>query len=218
MYLLLRYGYRKLFQKKQDRNVCILGLDGAGKTSLLNDIRRKFGLRFQDPTEITPTVYGQNASKVDYEHFSLQVWDLGGQKKNRDVWNLYYDDTDLLIWVINAADKERVTSSLYALAAVLQDERMRYVPVCVVAGKQDLPGAASKADIERMIADSQCIGDEHSFCVLEMCLGGPFEKHSELEPMFAWISETFADKQSSADQRSSWRKTASTRLAALAVS
>jgi ADP-ribosylation factor-like protein 3 len=89
--------------KRSDREVRILllGLDNAGKTSILKRVAS------EDITEIKPT-QGFNIKSVTQEGIKMNVWDIGGQKTIRPYWRNYYDATDVLIYVIDSADRRRL--------------------------------------------------------------------------------------------------------------
>ena len=60
----------------------------------------------EDISTITPT-QGFNIKSVQSEGFKLNVWDIGGQRKIRPYWRNYFDNTDILIYVIDSADTKR---------------------------------------------------------------------------------------------------------------
>lgn len=45
---------------------------------------------------------------VQTNGFKLNVWDIGGQRQIRPYWRNYYENTDVLIYVIDSADKSRL--------------------------------------------------------------------------------------------------------------
>ena len=47
--------------------------------------------------------------KVQYKNVMFTVWDVGGQEKLRPLWKHYFNNTDGLIFVVDSADRERVT-------------------------------------------------------------------------------------------------------------
>lgn len=75
------------------------------------------------------------------------MWDVGGQEKIRRLWNYYFQDTQGLLYIVDSADIERVKESAQELFDICNDDRMRGVPVVVVANKQDLPTAVPCAKI-----------------------------------------------------------------------
>jgi ADP-ribosylation factor protein 1 len=78
---------------------------------------------------------------------TFTVWDIGGQKKIRDLWRYYFQNTDGLIFVVDSVDTSRLEEAREELMSMLNDDSMRCVPVVVIANKQDLPNALTVADI-----------------------------------------------------------------------
>jgi ADP-ribosylation factor-like protein 1 len=60
----------------KERRILILGLDGAGKTTIL------YRLQIGEVVTTIPTI-GFNVETVSYKNINFQVWDLGGQTSIR---------------------------------------------------------------------------------------------------------------------------------------
>ncbi|XP_040502920.1 ADP-ribosylation factor-like protein 3 isoform X4 [Gallus gallus] len=84
----------------QELRIVLLGLDNAGKTTLLKR------LASEEVSTITPT-QGFNIKSVHSHGFKLNIWDIGGQRAVRPYWRKYLGSTDLLIYVIDSADQKR---------------------------------------------------------------------------------------------------------------
>ena len=67
--------------------VLILGLDNAGKTTIL------YKLQMGEVVTTVPTI-GFNVETVQYKNLRFQVWDLGGQTSIRPYWRCYYQNTN----------------------------------------------------------------------------------------------------------------------------
>jgi GTPase SAR1 family protein len=78
--------------------ILILGLDGAGKTTIL------YRLQAGEVVTTIPTI-GFNVETVTYKNLKFQVWDLGGQTSIRPYWRCYYTNTDAIIYVVDSADR-----------------------------------------------------------------------------------------------------------------
>ena len=130
------------FKSTPDREVriLVLGLDNAGKTTTLKK------LASEDVTSITPT-QGFNIKSVTSDGFKLNVWDIGGQRKIRPYWKNYFENTDILIYVIDSSDKKRFEETSVELNELLMDEKLKGVPLLVFANKQDLFNAAPASDM-----------------------------------------------------------------------
>lgn len=68
------------------------------------------------------------------------------------LWRHYYDDTDGLIYVVDSNDRARIQESARELRSILGEEALRDAAVLVFCNKQDLPDAASVAEV------ADCLG------------------------------------------------------------
>ena len=57
--------------------------------------------------------------------YTLNIWDVGGQKTLRAYWRNYYEATDALVWVVDAADAARLPDCAAELRALLAEEKAR---------------------------------------------------------------------------------------------
>lgn len=132
---------RKLRQSpEKELRILLLGLDNAGKTTILKV------LASEDINHVTPTA-GFNIKSVISEGFKLNVWDIGGQRKIRPYWRNYFENTDVLIYVVDAADRKRLEETSVELFELLEDEKLIGVPLLVYANKQDLPNALPASEL-----------------------------------------------------------------------
>lgn len=118
----------------------LLGLDNAGKTTLLKQ------LAAEDISHITPT-QGFNIKSVQSSGFKLNVWDIGGQRKIRPYWRNYFENTDVLIYVIDSSDMKRLEETSSQLFDLLDEDLLAAVPLLIFANKQDLMTASSASDL-----------------------------------------------------------------------
>ncbi|XP_054698111.1 ADP-ribosylation factor-like protein 3 isoform X1 [Grus americana] len=125
---------------EQELRIVLLGLDNAGKTTLLKH------LASEEVSTIMPT-QGFNIKSVHSHGFKLNVWDIGGQRSIRPYWRKYLGSTDLLIYVIDSADQKRFEETGQELAELTEEESLMGVPLLVFANKQDLVTAAPAAEI-----------------------------------------------------------------------
>lgn len=132
-----------LFGSKELR-VLILGLDGAGKTTIL------YRLQVGEVVTTIPTI-GFNVESVTYKNLHFQVWDLGGQTSIRPYWRCYYANTDAIIYVVDSQDKERIGISKQELLAMLEEDELKDSILCVFANKQDMEGAMTAAEVSNAL-------------------------------------------------------------------
>jgi len=135
---------KKLKEKEKEVRILMLGLDNAGKTTIL----KKFN--GEDISTISPTL-GFNIKTLEHNGYSLNIWDVGGQKSLRSYWRNYFETTDGLIWVVDSADKRRLEDCKKELHQLLQEERLLGATLLVFANKQDLPGALTADEIKEAL-------------------------------------------------------------------
>jgi len=74
---------------------------------------------------------------------------LGGQKTIRPYWRNYFDRTDVLIYVVDSSDSKRLGETATELSDLLQETKLKGVPLLVFANKQDLLNAKEGKEIVR---------------------------------------------------------------------
>lgn len=135
--------FNGLFSKEEMR-ILMLGLDGAGKTTIL------YKFKLGEVVTTIPTI-GFNVETVEYKNINFTVWDVGGQMRIRPLWRHYYQGTNALIFVVDSNDRERVEESREELQQMLQEDEMRDAVVMVFANKQDLPNAMTTTELSEKL-------------------------------------------------------------------
>ncbi|KAI9845933.1 MAG: ADP-ribosylation factor protein 3 [Sclerophora amabilis] len=119
MYHLMK-GIYLYATSKEEYSLLLLGLDNAGKTTLLNQIKALYGSSVESSSaaataaaaaagspevvgKTVPTV-GQNVSTISLPDVYLKIWDIGGQHSLRSLWHSYYASCHAIIFVIDSTD------------------------------------------------------------------------------------------------------------------
>lgn len=131
---------RSLKKNEKEARILVLGLDNAGKTTILK------ALSEEDISTIMPT-QGFNIKALTQDGFKLNVWDIGGQKAIRPYWKNYYENTDGLVYVVDSSDEVRLKECTEELQSLLAEDNLRNVPLLVFANKQDLQFALDAEEI-----------------------------------------------------------------------
>ena len=127
--------------KKKEIKGLILGLDNAGKTTILKSFKGETVLNL-------PPTKGFNFQKFDYNNTTFILWDLGGQKSIRKFWDNYYEkENDCIIYVIDSSDSERLEETGKELYNIIQQPELSGLPLVIFANKQDLNMALSAEEI-----------------------------------------------------------------------
>ncbi|XP_026094057.1 ADP-ribosylation factor-like protein 11 [Carassius auratus] len=132
-------------QNKQTPRVLLMGLDSAGKSTLL--YRQQRGVVM----ETSPTV-GFNVATVQLDKkTSLTVWDVGGQGTMRPNWKYYLEECKVLVFVVDSSDRARMAEAQKALKKILSDEHLKGVPLMVLANKNDLQNSMNIREVSTLL-------------------------------------------------------------------
>ncbi|KAF8169498.1 GTP-binding protein, partial [Pholiota molesta] len=131
---------RKNRQKEKEMRLLFLGLDNAGKTTILKK------LNGEDISSISPTL-GFNIKTFAHGKYTLNIWDVGGQRTLRPYWRNYFEQTDALVWVVDSSDRARMQDCKQELHSLLTEDRLAGASLLVFANKQDLQGSMTDTEI-----------------------------------------------------------------------
>jgi ADP-ribosylation factor-like protein 5B len=118
-------------RSKNNFKIVILGLQNAGKTTIL------YRLSLGQLVKTQPTI-GSNVEEISYNNVKFQAWDLGGQESMRSVWDVYYLSTDAIIYVIDSADVDNYEESKQEFYKLLKNEDLKCATILIFANKQDM--------------------------------------------------------------------------------
>jgi ADP-ribosylation factor related protein 1 len=156
MYHLVKSLYLH-FTSKEEYSIILLGLDNAGKTTLLEQIKAlpsNQNATAHPNLKTVPTV-GQNVATISLPDVYLKIWDVGGQHSLRGLWQKYFASCHAIVFVIDSSDVGDADISTIAgtnvsddqfgrlhecrltLESVLQHADTEGVPLLVLANKQD---------------------------------------------------------------------------------
>lgn len=138
---------RVLRMKKEEMSILVLGLDAAGKTTIL------YMLRLGEVVTTIPTIgfVLENISvKSSSREINFTSWDAGGRDQIRPFWRHFFKDvTDqsALIFVLDSNDRERIEQAKDELEFLLAQDQLQGKPLLVFANKQDIPGAMPTSQV-----------------------------------------------------------------------
>ncbi|CAH7684302.1 ADP-ribosylation factor-like 2 [Phakopsora pachyrhizi] len=151
---------RKHRRKEREIRVLVLGLDNAGKTTIVRRLKGE-----KDLSKVKPTL-GFNIDTLMHKNFSLNIWDIGGQTSLRAYWRNYFESTDSMVWVIDSVDRERLNDTKFELDKLLLEERLQGASLLVFANKQDLDGSLSISELEDVL-DLKSKSKSHNWKILD---------------------------------------------------
>jgi len=127
-----------------DAKILFLGLDCAGKTTLMGM------LRDDKMSAHVPTLHpGKQEVFIGRRKFS--AFDMGGHETARRLWKDYFANVDCILFIVDAADRSRLGEAKFELGRLLDNESLKYVPVVVLGNKVDVPTACSEDELKNAL-------------------------------------------------------------------
>jgi GTP-binding protein SAR1 len=138
---LVRSLFTALGLKGKQGTLLVLGLDNAGKTTLLHRLRTG-QIRNYPPTD-RPSL----TEKFSYQGITFNAWDLGGHEAVRHLWSDYAPECKALLFLIDASEAERIEEAGYELDALIGDGIITDIPIAILLNKCDLPDARPSGEV-----------------------------------------------------------------------
>ncbi|KAF6128868.1 ADP ribosylation factor like GTPase 9 [Phyllostomus discolor] len=140
---------------EKNNHILVLGLDGAGKTSVLHSLALNRVQHSKAPTQ------GFNEVCISTEDSQMDFLEIGGSEPFRSYWETYMSRGILLIFVVDSADHNRLPEAKKYLHQLI--ETNPFIPLVVFANKQDLKTAYHITDIHEALALSEVGNDRKMF-------------------------------------------------------
>ncbi|KAL0232498.1 hypothetical protein PCE1_002839 [Barthelona sp. PCE] len=169
----------RIFKRLRNSNILFLGLDCAGKSTLL------YYLLTGRLRELPPT------AQVSSEHVELSgglrclIYDVGGHESIREVWSDFLPACDALVWMIDVADTDRYDVSRQELQSVLKHPALQNKPVLVLGNKFDMSPQLNVSDIVTALDLNSRIHERP----IHVQLCSVTENGYGLEDGFNWLSD-----------------------------
>lgn len=122
-----------------DARLCFLGLDNAGKTTLLQMLKN------DRMVAQVPTLHPQ-CEEILIDQIRFKAFDLAGHETARRVWKDYFISTGAIIFMVDASDRTRFPEAAEELKHLMDVPALVAVPMAVLGTKSDKKDAAS--DVE----------------------------------------------------------------------
>nr|CAH8868930.1 unnamed protein product [Trichobilharzia regenti] len=155
------------FVRRKQRNnleifLVILGLDNAGKTTTTRSIK---GVS----SELVAPTIGFDRIEFAIDRFNINLYDLGGGKTIRDIWETYFAEVYGVIFVVDSSAPERLEECHEVLCNLLAHPCISGKPVLLLANKRDIKDALDESELIAALQLDDLVNQYHCPCRLEYC-------------------------------------------------
>ncbi|CAH8671629.1 unnamed protein product [Schistosoma rodhaini] len=153
-------------RRKQNSNkeifLVILGLDNSGKTTI------SLSIKGVSSDLVTPTI-GFDRIEFAIDSFYINLYDLGGGRTIRDIWETYFAEVYGVIFVIDSSTPERLEECHEVLVNVLSHPCISGKPILLLANKRDIKGALDESELIAALQLDDLVNEYKCPCRLEHC-------------------------------------------------
>eukprot|EP01130_Rhizamoeba_saxonica_P018626 TRINITY_DN9388_c0_g1_i1.p1 TRINITY_DN9388_c0_g1~~TRINITY_DN9388_c0_g1_i1.p1 ORF type:complete len:181 (+),score=36.79 TRINITY_DN9388_c0_g1_i1:47-589(+) len=130
---------------QKEATIVLVGLDNAGKSTLLYVLRHG-SLRILAPT--TRTHY----EELELMNINFRAYDVGGHDIVRELWTQYTFEADAIVFVVDSACANRMEEAKEELHLLLGEDNIApNIPFLILGNKTDLNVSLSQSELKEAL-------------------------------------------------------------------
>lgn len=145
-----------LFSTQKKYSLITCGLDNSGKSTIINELKPTA----QRSDAIAATM-GYSVEEFEKNSATFKVFDMGGARKFRDIWQHHFGQAQGIIFVIDSSERSRMCLVRDELKLMMEHPDVKGLPILFFANKMDLPGAMKPDEIAEEVG------------IAELCANNP---------------------------------------------
>jgi GTP-binding protein SAR1 len=89
--------------------------------------------------------------EVTVGSIKFTAFDLGGHAMARKLWREYFIAVNAIVFMVDAADKDRIEEAKRELDALLTEDGLSKIPFLILGNKIDIPYASSEPELRKAL-------------------------------------------------------------------
>ncbi|GMH67440.1 hypothetical protein TrRE_jg9970 [Triparma retinervis] len=166
--------------------ILMLGLDGAGKSTMLAAVQG-------DPEPKCKPTVGFVPNTLRLENSQVQFYDLGGGDNIRDIWDSYYGDGHAIVYVIDAAaDDMKFGNSIKVAKETLGHEYISKKPTLIFCNKSESKAARTVEEVAEELGMSNDATTKIVSSTMHPKMTPTGEVDGRIDEALEWLFDTVA--------------------------